>query len=238
MDPSLPVVWFSATPGLDAFAWNGLPLVQRCRLDAMTSGAGQRAAAWWLANQLLGQVLQADPRQVLWSHDASGRPQVTDNALQLSLSHCAGCVAVALAAGPVGVDVESLGRRADWRGVSRRVFAPAEQAALEALPEQRLPAAALQLWSAREAWGKAAGQGIATLARRPLFNWQGGAWRPLASGFWQTALDGHLLSVALPGRPASAGPAVFRVQPVPAGRGGQPQVSAATTDWNHNSDAD
>lgn len=69
--------------------------------------------------------------------------------------------------GPVGADIETLDRcRAAWPEAVR-LFAPAERAALAALPEARRPLAFARLWTAKEAVLKARGIGLAAGLAEP-----------------------------------------------------------------------
>src|SRR6185295_8989510 len=61
----------------------------------------------------------------------------------------------------VGVDVERIRPDFATRDVARRFFAPAEVAALEALPDADRAEAFFACWTRKEAYIKARGRGIA-----------------------------------------------------------------------------
>lgn len=89
-----------------------------------------------------------------------GKPFLAGNpGLQFSLSHSDEWALCAMADGPVGCDVERIGR-GDER-LARRFFHPEECAALEAVPDpgewQRLFA---RIWTRKESFLKADGRGL------------------------------------------------------------------------------
>jgi 4'-phosphopantetheinyl transferase len=77
-----------------------------------------------------------------------------------SLSYAPTAAVLAVARSHVGVDVEPLPPRADWRRAADAVLAPDEHRALGRAPERRRPAAFAAAWTRREAVGKAAGHGL------------------------------------------------------------------------------
>ncbi|MGW6282395.1 4'-phosphopantetheinyl transferase family protein [Kribbella sp. NPDC055071] len=124
------------------------------------AGAEPRTAAH---NLLVGLARSLVDRPVL-SHDPAGRPHIPG--LAVSVSHTHQLVAVAASyAGPVGVDLEEVYPRS-IRGLAERWFDPAELEWMAARPDELT--AFLHLWTAKEAVGKALGQGLrnAGLRRR------------------------------------------------------------------------
>ena len=87
-----------------------------------------------------------------------GRPDVGVN-----ISHTQGCVVVALTlGGEVGVDVEAPGRDTDTDKIAHRYFAATELEALRALPDAASRRARFfALWTLKESYMKATGQGFA-----------------------------------------------------------------------------
>lgn len=126
------------------------------------AGREQRSAAHELLLALAVELVGAG---AVLRHDTGGRPWVepmpgpTDGRrVWASVSHGRGLVAVAASTGgPVGVDVESH-RPFDTAGLARRWFDPAELAWLAERPDPL--AGFLQLWTAKEAVGKALGTGL------------------------------------------------------------------------------
>jgi len=90
-----------------------------------------------------------------------GRPVLRGaaGALHCSLSRARSHAAVAVGRAALGVDVERIRALPDLAGVAS-AFAPAEQAALRALPEDERAAAFFTLWARKEAYLKARGEGL------------------------------------------------------------------------------
>lgn len=142
--------------------------VLRRRLEALTFGERpqQQRPETLVARALAGKLLTArDPalagtlRQL-----ESGKPVAGDgvDGLSVSISHTAGVVAVAVCArGPLGVDIERVGRPRPR--VAGRVFAEADASALAALPAAEQPLAFTRLWTAAEACAKLTGEGLGRL---------------------------------------------------------------------------
>ena len=151
------------------------------RLDALLP-AGERDApapvrvARAMLRVVLAESLGKDPADVAISrkcahcgHATHGRPAVAgDDGISFSLSHSGSFALVALADGNarVGVDVEEVRPRARLEALAARVLDPEEHAAWAAVDaaDERLRSF-LRAWTAKEAYLKALGVGIATRLR-------------------------------------------------------------------------
>ncbi|MFG1815595.1 4'-phosphopantetheinyl transferase superfamily protein [Kribbella sp. NPDC049174] len=125
------------------------------RVHVWTAAAGddQRSTAKDLLLELAGSLLG---RSMDLRREPSGRPYV--DGLAVSISHSRTLVAVAAsAAGPVGVDVEDVYQR-EVAGLARRWFDPSELEWMAGEADELT--AFLQLWTAKEAVGKALGLGL------------------------------------------------------------------------------
>jgi 4'-phosphopantetheinyl transferase len=96
-----------------------------------------------------------------------GKPVVVGGGPEHSVAHSGGLVAVAVAADPVGVDVEELDGRTHPLGgdggpeaLARLVLAEEERAALAAVHASGRPRAFLVAWTRKEAVTKAMGDGL------------------------------------------------------------------------------
>lgn len=95
-----------------------------------------------------------------------GKPSVRDGGPELSVAHSGDLVAVAVAAAPVGVDVEQADGRPHEVGggdpdpLARRVLAEPERAALAAVHPSGRARAFLVAWTRKEAVTKATGDGL------------------------------------------------------------------------------
>jgi 4'-phosphopantetheinyl transferase len=90
-----------------------------------------------------------------------GKPGLAHGALEMNVAHAAELVLVAVARGrPVGVDVEAVDRRVGVDAVAGFAFGPEERAALAAVPAAERPIGLLELWTRKEAYLKARGDGL------------------------------------------------------------------------------
>jgi 4'-phosphopantetheinyl transferase len=159
-----------------------------------------------LTRLAVASQLGCSPREVRIELDSSGKPWLQDAAaaLSLSISHGGGLVAVALAHGAVGVDVEPRGQAIALDAVLPLVCAPAECEAIMALPQGERERRFLLLWTLKEALLKAAGTGLAGEPSQLVFD-LGDEARPLLAGGehagrrWGFMLDadvqGHVLAL-------------------------------------------
>jgi 4'-phosphopantetheinyl transferase len=96
------------------------------------------------------------------------------DAPRFNLSHAAGLVVCAVADVVVGVDVERVDERRTDPGIWQHYFAPAEVAALTALPEEARTERFFTYWTLKEAYIKARGLGVSI----PLHHF----WFPVEAG--------------------------------------------------------
>lgn len=136
------------------------------RLQSMTSPMRRRSflAGHWRARELAGEWLQTDPRRISLHRHDDGRPHLqVDGApvpLSLSLSHSGDWLAIALATGPVGIDVEVPRRPRDLDALARFTFSPEEVERLRGLPDAARGQAFHVAWTLKEARGKRLGEGV------------------------------------------------------------------------------
>lgn len=119
-----------------------------------------------LTRSVLGSITGVAPRGLRFEVGPHGRPELSwperQPALRFNLSHTRGMVACAVAlAQDIGVDVEQVERRLDVHALARSVFSEEERADLEALPPEAQRGRFFELWTLKEAYIKAVGQGLA-----------------------------------------------------------------------------
>jgi 4'-phosphopantetheinyl transferase len=144
-----------------------LDIDERARHDRMAheSGRRQRLLARGLTRELLSRYEPAvAPRDWRIERDPGGRPRLTPpfaaTGLNFNVAHTPGLVVVALGrVARLGVDVEASDKRVPL-SVAHRYFSPGEVAALEAMPPDARPRRFLRLWTLKEAYLKAVGQGL------------------------------------------------------------------------------
>ncbi|MEW2578774.1 4'-phosphopantetheinyl transferase superfamily protein [Streptomyces syringium] len=132
-----------------------------------------------LVREAAADALRVPPGEIRIGREPGGRPRLGGAAegLHVSVSHCAGAVAVALSRlGPVGVDVERL-RPLPAVALGRRWFSAAEARWLADRAAEEQPAAFLWLWTHKEAIGKVRGLGLSEGGlRRPVPYPSGLSW--------------------------------------------------------------
>ncbi len=117
----------------------------------------------WLLRSVVAALDGVTPAAVALRESERGALalRASPNAWYLNLSHTDGLVALAVARAPVGVDVEDTARGGRTVELADRFFAPAEAAALRALPVAAQRARFFDLWTLKEAYIKACGLGLA-----------------------------------------------------------------------------
>jgi len=182
-------------------------------IDARRFTTGRALVRLAVASQL-----GCDPRNVRIAVDAAGKPWLEGAAaaLSMSISHGGDLVAVALAQGAVGVDVEKRWQAIALDDVMALVCAPAECEAINALPEGEREQRFLLLWTLKEALLKAAGTGLSGDPTLLVFDVETAGRPVLADGSthagagWTFMLDadvqGHVLALALSAGAGTAPP--------------------------------
>lgn len=116
---------------------------------------------WGLSRHIPG----VEPAAWRFARNEYGRPRVewpeAGRGLSFNLSHTAGLIVCAITAHrSVGIDVEAVDRRCEIEQIARRYFAPAEAAALGALPASSRRERFFEYWTLKEAYVKAQGAGL------------------------------------------------------------------------------
>lgn len=145
---------------LAASDWNDLvaplPPAERRRIQALHRWEDRQDSAigWRLLHRLGGECAVS-----VW-RGANGRPHA-GRPLDVSLSHGGGWIAAAgSVTGRVGVDVEMV--RDVAPSLARRCLTPDERAWMDEVPQRSLRAVRFfRLWTAKEAYMKATGEGLA-----------------------------------------------------------------------------
>ncbi|MEU1466803.1 4'-phosphopantetheinyl transferase superfamily protein [Streptomyces sp. NPDC005761] len=127
-----------------------------------TTDGDERRKAHTLLVRTAADMLDVPPSELWLAHEEGGRPFLggAGGALEVSVTHARGALAVALTSGsPVGVDVEVV-RRLRAEALARAWLAPVEADWVAGLPEEDRSAAFLWLWTQKESVGKALGRGL------------------------------------------------------------------------------
>lgn len=164
----------------------------RCTLRELLSDAErtQETAFHFADDRLRYLVTRAMVRTVLsryasvaaadWEFalNAYGRPEIAArhgvHGLHFNISHTRGLIALAVSRNrAVGVDVENVAERQPSIGIADHFFAPAEVAALAALPEQARGERFFEYWTFKESYIKARGMGLSLPLDRFSFHFHG-----------------------------------------------------------------
>ena len=118
-----------------------------------------------MARTVLASYTGVAPAELRFQADGFGKPTLlaptSDPRLHFNISHSHGLIVCAATLGrQVGIDVEDGGRRVEFLDLAERYFAPAEVAHMHGLPETDRRAAFFAIWTLKEAFVKAIGQGL------------------------------------------------------------------------------
>ncbi len=113
--------------------------------------------------QILGRYLETRPSELVFDYGPQGKPSLADNPhdLHFNLTHSRGLMLCALRRGrKLGIDVEHLRDDVDFEDIAQSFFAPQEIATLRTVPAHLKKRAFFRCWTRKEAYIKAAGQGL------------------------------------------------------------------------------
>jgi 4'-phosphopantetheinyl transferase len=115
-----------------------------------------------LVRRVLAACTGCAPTELRFGENGFGKPHLIGEGMpRFNLSHCAGATVLAVTRDrEVGIDIEPAGRPGDLIGIAQRFFAPPEVEALLRLAEAERPDRFLALWTLKEAFIKAVGQGL------------------------------------------------------------------------------
>ncbi|MFE7778574.1 4'-phosphopantetheinyl transferase family protein [Streptomyces sp. NPDC057445] len=107
-------------------------------------------------------ALRTAPAALDLAYKIGGRPYIRGlDQIDVSLSHTDDVITVGVSrTGRIGVDVEPAKRPMSFELLHDHMCTPAEQAELARMPDERKAAELLRLWTLKEAYTKALGQGL------------------------------------------------------------------------------
>lgn len=114
---------------------------------------------------ILGSYWELPPAQLEFVYGPHGKPALAKvsgkGELHFNVAHSSNLLLIAVTrVCAVGVDVEWVRPLKDAEGIAERFFSKAETETLKALPETQQPAAFFHLWTRKEAYLKATGEGL------------------------------------------------------------------------------
>ena len=165
----------------------------------------------------LGNATERDPRSLRFVTGPHGKPSLAEPAsgIQFNLSHSGARALIAIAVGRrVGVDIER-DRGVDELALASRFFSEAEAAAIAGTPPANRRAAFFRIWTRKEAFVKAIGDGLT---------------HPLAS-FHVNGADDNSLDQSLVACADRSAIARWRVVPLAADDGYTAALAAEAGAW-------
>lgn len=114
---------------------------------------------------ILSRYLGHRPEQLRFCYGPHGKPALhpafSAPRVRFNLAHCEDLALVAVSeAADLGVDIERVRVMPDASQLVMHFFSPRESATFATLPEAQKPKAFFRLWTRKEAWLKATGEGI------------------------------------------------------------------------------
>ncbi len=137
---------------------------ERARADRLRTPQLHRrfAVARNFLRRLLAAYTSADPSALRIGYGSHGKPYLVDApGLCFNVAHADDAAVYAIASGrEVGIDIEATKRDVDIVGVARQAFSSLECAVLSALAEDARREAFFRIWTRKEAYVKARGEGL------------------------------------------------------------------------------
>lgn len=110
---------------------------------------------------ILARYLKIEPQQVEFEYSSRGKPRILGTNIQFNLSHSHEMALYGITDDcPIGVDIEQLRPMTDAAAIANRFFCATESAIIEGLTSPEQENAFFQLWTAKEAYLKATGEGL------------------------------------------------------------------------------
>jgi 4'-phosphopantetheinyl transferase len=178
--PPPPTQWLLENGEIHVWAGNLQPTAARTLAFAMTLARDEMAradrfhfdrdrnrfiAGRGLLRAILAHYANGNPSRLKFDYGPNGKPALSESdrsrGVHFNLAHSDDLLLVAVArTWDIGIDVERIHPVADAEGIARRFFTRREYKGLRNLPDaQKLPAF-FNLWTRKEAWLKATGDGI------------------------------------------------------------------------------
>ena len=115
--------------------------------------------------QILATYLNTSAEEVLFKYSDRGKPSLSNHCnqdnLQFNVSHSENLALYAFTHhNRVGIDLEYIRSRGDAVQIARRFFAPQEYELISSLEKNRQREVFLQIWTIKEAYLKATGEGL------------------------------------------------------------------------------
>lgn len=110
---------------------------------------------------LCGRYLSQNPIDINFEYGEHGKPEIRGSDLKFNVSHSHDLALYGfMRHHDIGVDVEYVKKSRDLEGIAKRFFSRQEQVLLEEVPQHEYEYAFYTIWTRKEAYIKATGQGL------------------------------------------------------------------------------
>jgi 4'-phosphopantetheinyl transferase len=119
-----------------------------------------------ILRNILSRYASEAAEELVFRYGSKGKPYLRDRVdVQFNLAHSGGFAVYGISGEELGVDIELVKPSTDWRKISQRFFSPREVEELERLDPTQQVRGFFSCWTRKEAYIKAIGEGVATLAK-------------------------------------------------------------------------
>lgn len=157
----------------------------------------------WL-RRILGHYTGVEPDRLKIKYGQRGKPSI-ESIFRFNLSHSKNYTAIAVSDRlPIGLDIEKLRAIPEMRAIAKKVFSAHDENIIEKCSETDRSSCFLQLWTRKEAYLKATGQGLCTNLGRTTVGFERSVVKGITKQPW-TLIDlpgfaDHAASLCAPGR--------------------------------------
>jgi len=153
-----------ATPGEVTASYQLLSVQERARAQRFLVDRPRTAFVLTRGTlrTLLGRYLGREPETIGFRYEAQGKPFLDgERNLSFNVSHTDGLALIGIVRGRrIGVDVERTNRKTEVEKLAERFFSESERRDLRRLRGNELRAAFFRVWTRKEAYIKATGEGL------------------------------------------------------------------------------
>jgi 4'-phosphopantetheinyl transferase len=119
-----------------------------------------------ILRKILSRYASEPAEKLVFRYGSKGKPYLRDRPdVQFNVAHSGGFAVYGVCGEELGVDVESVNLSTDWRKISERFFSARELEELGRLDRTQQLRGFFSCWARKEAYIKAIGEGVATLAK-------------------------------------------------------------------------
>jgi 4'-phosphopantetheinyl transferase len=112
---------------------------------------------------ILGQYLKIKPEEICFTYNQKGKPLLDKKIIpkiEFNLSHTNNYAVYAISKNNIGIDLEKIDAKVEVENIAKRFFCDNESNYLSNLPSMQKPEYFFKLWTIKEAYLKAIGEGL------------------------------------------------------------------------------